>query len=150
MLRQTLLRHLASPTRFLPQTSSPLSQIRRTLSTTPPTPPPSSPADLPASTSISAQQQQRTPPTGLPYLISRTPSLFLPVYQDTKRGGNKKLTILKKIEGDARVLKEALRGELKLEDGQIKINHVTGHIEIVVSRTRCTGWKGDERTRLTF
>ncbi len=55
------------------------------------------------------------------------------MYQDTKRGGNKKLTVLKKIEGDARRLKEDLRAELRLEDGQIKINHVTRHIEIAVS-----------------
>jgi large subunit ribosomal protein L49 len=66
--------------------------------------------------------------------VSRTPSLFLPVYQDTKRGGNKKLTILKKIEGDARALKSELKAALKLEDGHIKINHVTGHIEISVSQ----------------
>jgi len=55
------------------------------------------------------------------------------VYQDTKRGGNKKLTILKKIDGDVRRLKEDLKAELKIEDGRIRINHVTRHIEIDVS-----------------
>jgi large subunit ribosomal protein L49 len=135
MLRQTLLRRAAAPSRFFNlQTPSVLSSVpfcrRITTSTdsSPSTPPPTSPADLPAFTST-----QSTPAARPPYLVSRTPSLFLPVYQDTKRGGNKKLTVLKKIEGDVRALKEDLKTELKLEDGQIKINHVTGHIEIVVS-----------------
>ncbi|OIW26597.1 hypothetical protein CONLIGDRAFT_716855 [Coniochaeta ligniaria NRRL 30616] len=134
MLRQTLLRRAAAPSRFLNlQTPSVLSslplcrRITTSSDSSRPTPPPSSPADLPAFTSTPDSNPAARPP----YLVSRTPSLFLPVYQDTKRGGNKKLTVLKKIEGDARALKEALKAELKLEDGQIKINHVTGHIEIV-------------------
>lgn len=136
MLRQTLLRRAVTPSRFLNlQTPSVLSSAplcrRITTSSDSPssTPPPSSPADLPAYTSTT----QSTPTSRPPYLVSRTPSLFLPVYQDTKRGGNKKLTVLKKIEGDVRALKDALKTELKLEDGHIKINHVTGHIEIAVS-----------------
>lgn len=55
------------------------------------------------------------------------------MYQLAKRGGNMKFTILKKIEGDIRALKSELKTELALEDKQIKINHVTGHLEISVS-----------------
>lgn len=137
MLRQTLLRRTATPSRLLTlqKTPSALPSVRRIATTadpsssSPSTPPLSSAQPPSASPAVAA----RPPPPRAAYLVSRTPSLNLPVYNDSKRGGNKKLTILKKIEGDARALKEALRTELGLEEGQIKINHVTGHIEIAVS-----------------
>ncbi|KAB5536328.1 mitochondrial large subunit ribosomal protein-domain-containing protein [Coniochaeta sp. 2T2.1] len=131
MLRQSLLRRAAAVSRpFTIQTAYTLPSFCRRLATSPSTFPSSIPADLPP-TSSSQSATASSPASRPPYLVSRTPSLFLPVYQDTKRGGNKKLTILKKIQGDARVLKEDLRTELGLEEGQIRINHVTGHIEIV-------------------
>lgn len=43
-----------------------------------------------------------------------------------------KFTLVKKIEGDVRGLKSRLRADLGLDDKKIKINHVTGHIEISV------------------
>ncbi|KAB5542591.1 putative mitochondrial large ribosomal subunit L49 [Coniochaeta sp. 2T2.1] len=131
MLRQSLLRRAAAVSRpFTIQTAYPLPPFCRRLATSASTFPSSIPADLP--TASSSQSATATSPASRPpYLVSRTPSLFLPVYQDTKRGGNKKLTVLKKVQGDARVLKEDLRTELGLEEGQIRINHVTGHIEIV-------------------
>ncbi|KAJ9158009.1 hypothetical protein NKR19_g3749 [Coniochaeta hoffmannii] len=132
MLRQTFLRR-AAPMRLLNLQTSPAFSVPlcRRLTTSPS----SSPDSSSSSTSpppLSATPTPETAPASSrpPYLVSRTPSLNLPVYTETKRGGNKKLTVLKKIEGDARALKEALRAELKLEDGQIRINHVTGHIEI--------------------
>lgn len=41
-----------------------------------------------------------------------------------------KFTLVKKIEGDVRGLKSQLKADLGLEDKKIRINHVTGHIEI--------------------
>jgi large subunit ribosomal protein L49 len=141
MLRQTLLRR-GAPSRLLIlqlQTPGVFPSIRRITtaadssasspSTSIPRPPPA------ASSSSATSTSQPTTPRP-PYLVTRTPSLNLPIYTDTKRGGNKKLTILKKIDGDARALKEALRSELRLEEGKIRINHVTGHIEIAVSKNR--------------
>lgn len=43
-----------------------------------------------------------------------------------------KFTLVKKIEGDVRGLKSQLKADLGLEDKKIRINHVTGHIEISV------------------
>jgi hypothetical protein len=43
-----------------------------------------------------------------------------------------KFTIVKKIEGDIRGFKADLKSALRLEDKQIRINHVTGHLEISV------------------
>ena len=145
MLRQSLLRRAAVAFRpFSIQIASPLAPFCRQLTTSPSTPQYSVPADLPP-TSSSQPTAATSPASRTPYLVSRTPSLFLPVYQDTKRGGNKKLTVLKKIQGDARVLKEDLRMELGLEEGQIRINHVTGHIEIVVSNPR--RWHNEEELK---
>lgn len=64
------------------------------------------------------------------YLVSRTPAQNLPIYLRAKRGGNLKSTVLKKIEGDVGQLKADMIAVLGLEDKQIKINHVTRHIEI--------------------
>lgn len=151
MLGQTLLRRTATASRLLTlqKTPSALPSIRRITTTpdssssSPSTAPPSSPAGLASSPHPSTPAAATRPPR--PYLVSRTPSLNLPVYNDSKRGGNKKLTILKKIEGDARALKDALRTELGLEEGQIKINHVTGHIEIAVSIYLLLGERSREK-----
>lgn len=134
MLRPTFFFRAKVPTpRFLPAFASP-----RLLTTSPTSQPSdtSSPAPTPTSSGPSAVA---TPaPTSLPYLVSRTPSKNLPVYQDAKRGGNLKITQLRKISGDAQALKRNLATELSLQPEQIRLNPVTGHIEIIVS------WAPDE------
>lgn len=108
------------------------------------TPPPSSPA---ASTATSTQQKQLT------YLVERTPSKNLSVYNDARAGGTKKQTVVKKIVGDARALRDEIAEELQFPKDDVKINPVTGHIKIKVGRvvpplddqpTRC-GRRASER-----
>lgn len=90
-------------------------------------PPPSSPA---SSTATPAQPKQLT------YLVERTPSKHLSVYNDARAGGTKKQTVVKKIVGDARALRDELAEELHFPVDDVKINPVTGHIKIKV-RSRC-------------
>lgn len=91
------------------------------------TPPPSSPA---SSTATQPQEKQ------LSYLVERTPSKLLSVYNDARAGGTRKQTVVKKIVGDARALRDELAEELQFPVDDVKINPVTGHIKIKV-RSRC-------------
>jgi large subunit ribosomal protein L49 len=136
MLRPAFLfRATAPPRRFLaPAISSP-----RLLTTTSSGSQPTDAPAPPAPTQTSADLSATTTPTAktnrrLPYLVSRTPSKNLPIYQDCKRGGNFKVTHLKKVAGNAQLLKLGLAAELSLKPDQIRVNPVTGHIEIRVSR----------------
>jgi large subunit ribosomal protein L49 len=49
----------------------------------------------------------------LPYFVTRTQNNELPVYSDYKRGGNLKLTLVRKVSGDPSALRDALRRELR-------------------------------------
>lgn len=89
------------------------------------TPLPSSPA---ASTTTPAREKQLT------YLVERTPSKKLSVYNDARAGGTKKQTVVKKIVGDARALRDEIAEELQFPKDDVKINPVTGHIKIKVGR----------------
>ena len=64
----------------------------------------------------------------LPYFITRTPSNELPVYTLRKRGGNMKLTRVKKIDGDAEALRDQLRETLGLEEKMCVVNGLTRHV----------------------
>ena len=88
-----------------------------------------------------------TPPTpdpaaivNLPYHIHRTPSQQLPVYKLAKRGGSLKQTRLRKVEGDVKALRGDLMTALGLEEGEVKINQLTGHILIKVWRLPSFGF----------
>ncbi|KAK2596344.1 hypothetical protein N8I77_013240 [Diaporthe amygdali] len=85
------------------------------------TPPPSSSA---------AASANSTQPRQLSYLVERTPSKNLSVYNDARAGGTKKQTVVKKIVGDARALRDEIAEELKFPKDDVKINPVTGHIKI--------------------
>ncbi|KAK4444561.1 putative mitochondrial large ribosomal subunit L49 [Podospora aff. communis PSN243] len=65
-----------------------------------------------------------------PYLIERTPSKNLPVYQLAKRGGNYKLTIVKKVEGDKQALRRDIAQALGMDLEDVRVKTVTGHIEL--------------------
>jgi large subunit ribosomal protein L49 len=133
---QTILPRAAAPSRILLQRAAPTSTFLRstpfrrriTTETAQSAPSTLSPAASQTVT-ISAPSEPVPKPA---YLVSRTPSKSLPVYQRAKRGGNMKFTLVKKIEGDIRGLKSQLKADLGLDDKKIKINHVTGHIEISV------------------
>lgn len=103
-------------TRFLSTEATSTSQASST-------PPPSSPA---SSTATQPQEKQLT------YLVERTPSKHLSVYNDARAGGTRKQTVVKKIVGDARALRDELAEELKFPVDDVKINPVTGHIKIKV------------------
>ena len=70
------------------------------------------------------------PPVRRPYLVERTPSQKLPVYQLAKRGGNYKLTVVKKVDGDKQALKRDLAQELGLGLEDVRVKTVTGHVEL--------------------
>ena len=67
-----------------------------------------------------------------PFLVSRTSSGNFPVYHLAKRGGNYKLTVIKKIEGNKQALRQSLVEELGLDDALVKVLVPTGHIEVKV------------------
>jgi large subunit ribosomal protein L49 len=66
----------------------------------------------------------------LEYFVTRTKSNELPVYTDTKRGGNLKLTTVRKIDGNPEVLRDALRERPGLEGKRVVVNEVTKHVVI--------------------
>ncbi|KAI1181815.1 mitochondrial large subunit ribosomal protein-domain-containing protein [Nemania serpens] len=67
-------------------------------------------------------------PRKLPYFVSRNNLNNLPIYQKSKAGGNFKITILKRGEGDLAALKQDLKDVLHLPDDEISINSRTQHI----------------------
>ncbi|KAI0468250.1 mitochondrial large subunit ribosomal protein-domain-containing protein [Xylaria cf. heliscus] len=66
----------------------------------------------------------------LPYFVGRNNLNNLGVYQQEKRGGNLKFTLLKKNEGDLQALKRDLGDALQLSNKDISVNSVTRHIAI--------------------
>ncbi|EON98433.1 putative mitochondrial large ribosomal subunit protein [Phaeoacremonium minimum UCRPA7] len=113
---------LSRPTVLSPSTLSSRSLTTATSSAeaTAPTP---SPAESPSS-------PLPTPPRQLSYLVSRTPSNNLSVYNLAKSGGTQKLTTVKKIAGDARALRREMVAELGFPMEEVNINPVTGHINV--------------------
>ncbi|ROV91892.1 hypothetical protein VMCG_09199 [Cytospora schulzeri] len=130
MLRQIPLRTATvAPSRLLfrPSSSFTTTRFLTTESTTSATqqastPPPSSPA--------SSTPAPITPPRQLTYLVERTASRNLSVYNDTRSGGSRKETVIKKIVGDIHALKNEIITELGFPKDTVKINPVTGHIKI--------------------
>ncbi|KAI1435833.1 mitochondrial large subunit ribosomal protein-domain-containing protein [Xylaria sp. CBS 124048] len=82
-------------------------------------------ASTPATT---ATATLTNPPKKLPYFIGRNTLHNLSIYEKTKAGGNKKLTVLKYIEGDIGALRVDIRDALALSDKDIYINGLTNHI----------------------
>lgn len=66
----------------------------------------------------------------LPYFVTRTPSNELPVYTLRKRGGNLKMTRVKKVDGRVETLREELRGVLGVGEKDVVVNGVTGHVMV--------------------
>lgn len=131
MLRQIPIRSAtAAPSRLLFRssfltTTRLLTTEASSASRTSSTPPPSSQA------SPSASPRQ---PRQLTYLVERTPSKNFSVYNDARAGGTKKQTVVKKIVGDARALKDEIAEELHFPKDDVTINPVTGHIKIKVGQ----------------
>lgn len=66
------------------------------------------------------------------YFVRRTPSEFLPVYNEAKRGGNLKQTKLRKISGDIKRLANDLQAYLELSEKDIVVNRDTQSIVVKV------------------
>ncbi|KAK5173013.1 uncharacterized protein LTR77_003135 [Saxophila tyrrhenica] len=70
----------------------------------------------------------------LAYFVNRTRSNELPVYTDSKRGGNLKLTLVRKVDGEVETLRNDLRRMLGkrvgLEDERVVVNGVTRQVVI--------------------
>ena len=64
----------------------------------------------------------------LPYFVTRTPSNELPIYTLRKRGGNLKLTRVKKIDGRVETLRDELKTALKLGEAEASVNPITKHV----------------------
>lgn len=83
----------------------------------------------------------------LPYHIGRTKTNNLPVYEHTKSGGSKQVTIVQKLSGDLSAVQRELLAILRLPevvtDGKgrkketVSINRLNQHITI-------KGWRGEE------
>ncbi|KAK4101237.1 hypothetical protein N658DRAFT_496532 [Parathielavia hyrcaniae] len=95
------------------------------------------------------QQQQHNPdllpkqqpqPLLLPYRVGRTPSSNFAVYELAKRGGNKLLTAIKKVEGDRAAFRAELSRGLGLAEVDAKgkktvwVNTLTGHVIVAGHR----------------
>ena len=87
------------------------------------------------------------PATALPFLIARTSSSHLPVYEEVKAGGSKHITRIRKISGDVERLASAVRLALGLPEhitdvkgkkkNTVSINWTTNHVVV-------RGWRGAE------
>ncbi|KAN0101880.1 Mitochondrial large subunit ribosomal protein (Img2) domain containing protein [Hyaloscypha variabilis] len=72
--------------------------------------------------------QATTPAQQKPYRVTLTPSKNYPIYTLAKRGGNMKLTKLRRIEGDVNALRNDLRQALGVDEKEVTINQLTKHI----------------------
>lgn len=68
-----------------------------------------------------------------PYFVRRTFNHNLPVYHETKRGGNLRLTVIRKVEGRIGVLRDHLPQALGLDPKLVKMNTLTRQVIIKVS-----------------
>ncbi|KAI9721401.1 MAG: hypothetical protein M1828_005151 [Chrysothrix sp. TS-e1954] len=64
------------------------------------------------------------------YAVSRTPTRNLPVYQLIKGGGTLRLTRVRRVEGEAEMLRKQLAAFLQPKPEYVRINSVTGHVVI--------------------
>ncbi|KAA8622634.1 Img2 domain containing protein [Pyrenophora tritici-repentis] len=83
---------------------------------------------LPKRQNISQTSELVLPPPA--YHISRSINKHLPVYTDTKRGGNLRLTIIRKVAGDLVALRDEVKDFLGNKGEEVTINHLTSHVQI--------------------
>lgn len=100
----------------------------------------------------STQAHSKPAPTlsTLPYLIARTKSSSLPIYETSKSGGTKRITTIRKITGDLAELAAAVRSALRMDEymtdlrgrrkANVAINHTTKQVVV-------RGWRAPEIKR---
>ncbi|KAF2743660.1 hypothetical protein M011DRAFT_461502 [Sporormia fimetaria CBS 119925] len=110
----------------------------------PPAPKPVLPSDHATSDSQSTpatgQPSQRQPGTSnapqseklvlgpAKYLVTRSANKNFPVYTDFKRGGNLKLTIVRKVSGDLAALRNELKIYLNKKEDEVFLNDLTKQV----------------------
>lgn len=67
------------------------------------------------------------------YHVSRSNSNNMPVYTDYKRGGNLRITRVRKITGDLSALRDELREYLQKEEKEVTVNRLTQQVVVKVS-----------------
>lgn len=81
---------------------------------------------------LAAAPKSQKPLVSAPYSIGLTVSNSYPVYNTSKAAGSTKLTVVKKVEGDARGLVADLVRGLKFPQEEVKINPRTKHVLVKV------------------
>ncbi|TKX24632.1 54S ribosomal protein img2 [Elsinoe australis] len=66
----------------------------------------------------------------LPYFVTRTPSNELPIYHFHKAGGNKKLTRIRRIDGNVEALRNEVQNHLQLKREDCVINQLTKQVVV--------------------
>lgn len=102
---------------------------------------PLSSSSFETTTAASSTFTTPTPPRQLPYFVERNPFNNFGVYQQKKRGGNLKVTLLKKGAGDLVALKNDLIDALQLRAEEVSINNVTKHIMLKVGSRRSQAYE---------
>lgn len=102
---------------------------------------PLSSSSFETTTAASSTFTTPTPPRQLPYFVERNPFNNFGVYQQKKRGGNLKVTLLKKGVGDLVALKNDLIDALQLRAEEVSINNVTKHIMLKVGSRRSQAYE---------
>ena len=96
-----------------------------------------------AETAPSPPEGSAKPPRTLPYFVGRNQLNNLAIYHRTS-AGTKKLTLVKKGEGNLAALKQDVATALGLPEGSVTVNNVTRHIRIKVRPSAIPG--GPRRT----
>ncbi|KAI0160100.1 mitochondrial large subunit ribosomal protein-domain-containing protein [Xylariaceae sp. FL1272] len=119
---------LSAPARqSAPSAVLPLSLRLRTLATA--TEPPTHDTTAPAT-------KETNPTDGLPYFVARNSLMNFSVYDRSVAGGNKHITVIKRVEGNLRAFKEDLVEALELDPKIVRINSTNNHIHIGGRRER--------------
>ncbi|KAJ1895429.1 mitochondrial 54S ribosomal protein img2 [Coemansia sp. IMI 209127] len=63
-----------------------------------------------------------------PYFVNRTRFQSLPVYVDIRNGKTRKLTLIRRIEGDIQALRDELSSSL--DDSSVQIKSISGQLVI--------------------
>ncbi|RYO97217.1 hypothetical protein DL764_007358 [Monosporascus ibericus] len=81
-------------------------------------------------TAPSVTSPEQVPKVQLPYFVSKNNLDNFGVYHRRKAGGNLKVTLLKRAEGNLQALKHDLKEALQLRDADVSVNSVTKHIMV--------------------
>ncbi|KEF62961.1 uncharacterized protein A1O9_00936 [Exophiala aquamarina CBS 119918] len=103
------------------------------------------PSTTPTGHPLSSHIQRSVSP--FPYLISRTPSKNLPVYETAKNGGNRHITSIRKISGDIEGLAAAVRDALNLPEHTVDVKgrkKETVVINWTTNQVIIRGWRAAE------